>query len=136
MAARTNGFSSGVAKSPELNKTWRQASVIASVVAQFIAETTGDDVLDDGNLVTLQNGLLNALRATVGSTVPDASLTTAGITKLSNATDSNAENVAATPRAIKTVADTRLEKSQNGADIPNKPEFVKNLGLADTVKRV
>ncbi|MEQ1964307.1 hypothetical protein ABLB69_14300, partial [Xenorhabdus khoisanae] len=35
-----------------------------------------------------------------------------------------------------TNANSRLEKSQNGADIPNKPEFVKNLGLADTVKRV
>ncbi|MDC9614085.1 phage tail protein [Xenorhabdus khoisanae] len=33
-------------------------------------------------------------------------------------------------------ANTRLEKNKNGADIPNKPEFVKNLGLTDTVKRV
>uniref|UniRef100_UPI0006AA3FB0 phage tail protein n=2 Tax=Xenorhabdus TaxID=626 RepID=UPI0006AA3FB0 len=131
LAARTNGFSSGVAKSQELNKVWRQASVITTVVAQFIAETTGSDVLDDGNLVTLQNGLLNALRATVDSTVPAASLTTAGITKLSNAIDSNAENMATTPRAVKTVADTRLEKAKNGADIIDKPEFVKNLGLSE-----
>ncbi len=28
-----------------------------------------------------------------------------------------------------------LKKSQNGADIPNKSEFVKNLGLAETVER-
>ncbi|MGJ0625008.1 phage tail protein [Xenorhabdus bovienii] len=32
-------------------------------------------------------------------------------------------------------ANTRLEKSKNGADIPNENEFVKNLGLADTVER-
>ncbi|MDE9494696.1 phage tail protein, partial [Xenorhabdus bovienii] len=34
-----------------------------------------------------------------------------------------------------TNANSRLEKNQNGADIPNKPKFVDNLGLADTVKR-
>ncbi|MDE9473477.1 phage tail protein, partial [Xenorhabdus bovienii] len=30
-------------------------------------------------------------------------------------------------------ANTRLEKSENGADIPNKPKFVDNLGLTKTV---
>ncbi|MGJ0624889.1 phage tail protein [Xenorhabdus bovienii] len=35
----------------------------------------------------------------------------------------------------KSLANTRLEKSKNGADIPNENEFVKNLGLADTVER-
>ncbi|EQB98025.1 hypothetical protein [Photorhabdus temperata] len=29
----------------------------------------------------------------------------------------------------------RLTKDQNGADIPNKSEFIKNLGLAETVER-
>ncbi|MDE9459349.1 phage tail protein [Xenorhabdus bovienii] len=32
-----------------------------------------------------------------------------------------------------TNANSRLEKKQNGADIPNKPKFVENLGLAETV---
>ncbi|PHM39254.1 putative protein StfE [Xenorhabdus mauleonii] len=132
LAARTNGFSSGVAKSQELNKVWRQASVIASVVAQFIAETTGKDVLDDGNLTALQDGLLKALRETVSSNVPAATLNVAGITKLSNETNSYVEDMAATPKSVKYVNDNangRLEKSKNGADIPNKNEFVKNLGL-------
>ncbi|MCP9270246.1 phage tail protein, partial [Xenorhabdus sp. XENO-1] len=164
LAARTNGFSSGVAKSQELNKVWRQASVIANVVAQFIAETNNQDVLDDGNAAALRAGLLNALRATVGANIPVASQTLAGITKLSNATNSNSEVDAATPRAVKATydlantanqnagnavtnantanqnasnannnANSRLEKKQNGADIPNKPEFVKNLSLAGTV---
>ncbi|WP_338149610.1 phage tail protein, partial [Xenorhabdus bovienii] len=105
LAARTNGFSSGVAKSQELNKVWRQASVIASVVAQFIAETNNQDVLDDGNTAALRAGLLNALRATVGANIPVASQTVAGIAKLSNATNSEAENVAATPKAVKQAAD-------------------------------
>ncbi|MCG3461658.1 phage tail protein [Xenorhabdus bovienii] len=105
LATRTNGFSSGVAKSQELNKVWRQASVIANVVAQFIAETNNQDVLDDGNTAALQKGLLNALRATVDSNIPVASQTVAGIAKLSNATNSEAENVAATPKAVKQAAD-------------------------------
>ncbi|WP_230580776.1 tail fiber protein, partial [Xenorhabdus bovienii] len=138
LAARTNGFSSGVAKSQELNKVWRQASVIASVVAQFIAETNNQDVLDDGNTAALRAGLLNALRATIGSNIPVASQTLAGITKLSNATNSNSEVDAATPRAVKAahdLANSRLEKDQNGADIPNKPKFVENLSLSDTVNQ-
>ncbi|MDE9435335.1 phage tail protein [Xenorhabdus bovienii] len=32
-------------------------------------------------------------------------------------------------------ANTRLEKNQNGADIPNKPKFVENLGLVETVNQ-
>ncbi|CAM4053983.1 hypothetical protein [Xenorhabdus thuongxuanensis] len=38
---------------------------------------------------------------------------------------------------LKTSTDpnTRLEKNKNGADILDKPAFVKNLGLADAVKR-
>ncbi|MDE9495929.1 tail fiber protein [Xenorhabdus bovienii] len=32
-------------------------------------------------------------------------------------------------------ANTRLEKSKNGADIPDPKRFVENLGLADTVER-
>ncbi|WP_323872125.1 phage tail protein, partial [Xenorhabdus doucetiae] len=126
-----------MAKSPELNKVWRQASVIATVVAQFIAETTDTDVLDDGNLATLQNGLLSALRETVNANVHVASVDVAGITKLSNAVDSNSETQAATSRAVKSAndnANNRLEKSRNGADILNPTEFVKNLGLLDVVR--
>ncbi|WP_440866504.1 hypothetical protein [Symbiopectobacterium purcellii] len=39
LTSRSNGFSAGVARSQELNTVWRQASVIAHVVAQFIADT-------------------------------------------------------------------------------------------------
>lgn len=62
LAARNTGFTTGVAKSQELNTVWRQSSVIASVVAQFIANRSGDDVLDDGNLAVLQDSLEKALK--------------------------------------------------------------------------
>ncbi|MBC3230767.1 hypothetical protein [Serratia fonticola] len=63
LSARVSGFSSGVAKSEELNSAWRQGSVMAAVLGQFIADNSGNDVLDNGNLVALQNSLLAALSA-------------------------------------------------------------------------
>lgn len=63
LPARSSGFSSGVAKSEQLNTVWRQASVIASVVAQFIADNSGQDVLDNGNVTALKNSLEQALSA-------------------------------------------------------------------------
>ncbi|TXE22163.1 pyocin knob domain-containing protein [Serratia ureilytica] len=65
LASRGKGFAAGVAKSKELNTVWRQSSVIASVVAQFIANRSGDDVLDDGNLNKLQASLEKALKAKI-----------------------------------------------------------------------
>jgi hypothetical protein len=56
-----NGFQSGIARSEELNKVWRQASTIASVVASFMATKSGSDVLDNGDVNTLQATLLKAL---------------------------------------------------------------------------
>ena len=54
-------FKSGVAKSKEFNKAWRQGSTMAAVLGQFIADKTGQDVLDDGNLTTLGTNFKNAL---------------------------------------------------------------------------
>ncbi|MGQ6548305.1 glycine-rich domain-containing protein [Serratia sp. IR-2025] len=61
LPGRASGFVSGVAKSKDFNKTWRQASVIASVVAQFIADNSGKDVLDNGDTATLKTNLEAAL---------------------------------------------------------------------------
>ncbi|NHB62091.1 phage tail protein [Photorhabdus sp. RW14-46] len=45
-----------------LNKTLRQSSTIASVVANFIATQSGDDVLDDGDIDKLTTQLNRALK--------------------------------------------------------------------------
>lgn len=61
---------------------------------------------------------------------PDATLTAKGFTQLSSATDSASETQAATPKAVKIAMDNangRLEKSQNGADIPDKALFLSNI---------
>lgn len=43
---------------------------------------------------------------------------------------------AAIGRLIDEQVKTRLEKNQNGADIPNKPLFLQNVGLEETINRV
>lgn len=63
----------------------------------------------------------------------DASLTTKGVVKLSSAVDSTSESLAATPKAVKTAydnAEKRLQKDQNGADIPDKGRFLSNINAA------
>lgn len=114
LRSRSNGFSAGVARSQELNTVWRQASVIAHVVAQFIADTNNSDVADDGDLDKLQTGLIQALSKNVNNTVPAASLNTVGITQLSSATDSDSETMAATPKAVKAAYDMASKVSVDG----------------------
>ncbi|EGL9147897.1 tail fiber protein [Salmonella enterica] len=62
---------------------------------------------------------------------PDASLTAKGFVQLYSGVMSDSEILAATPKAVKIAMDNanaRLAKGQNGADIPNKPLFVQNIG--------
>jgi hypothetical protein len=77
LAARANGFTAGTAVSKQLNKAWRQSSVISASLAQFIADQSGNDVLDDGNLATIQTNLGLAIKAAVASGIPYATQTEA-----------------------------------------------------------
>jgi phage-related tail fiber protein len=57
----------------------------------------------------------------------DASTTKKGIVQLSSATNSTSETLAATPKAVKSAydnAEKRLQKDQNGADIPDNGVIV------------
>jgi len=64
----------------------------------------------------------------------DASLNKKGLVQLTSATDSPSETLAATAKAVKIAMDNanaRLAKDRNGADIPNKPLFIQNVGLRE-----
>ncbi|EOM0091691.1 phage tail protein [Escherichia coli] len=64
-------------------------------------------------------------------TAQDATTAQKGIVQLSSATNSTSETLAATPKAVKAAndnAEKRLQKDQNGADIPGKDTFTKNIG--------
>ncbi|RRK80255.1 phage tail-collar fiber domain-containing protein [Escherichia coli] len=63
---------------------------------------------------------------------PDATLTEKGFTQLSSATNSTSEELAATPKAVKAAydnAEKRMQKDQNGDDIPDKGAFLDNVGV-------
>lgn len=66
-------------------------------------------------------------------TAQDSTTAQKGLVQLSSDINSGSEAFAATPKAVKAAydnAETRLRKDQNGADIPGKDTFVKNIGAA------
>ncbi|HAK3331992.1 TPA: tail fiber protein [Salmonella enterica] len=134
LPAVTSGFQAGIAESVQLNKVWRQASVIAAILGRFTADKSGDDVVDDGKLDVLMNSFVKALfnnsteqldprylkKDQNLADVPDKAAGRASLDVYSK-TESN-ENY--------------MAKSQNGADIPNKPLFIENLGLTETIQNL
>lgn len=61
LAALLTGFQSGKASSAQINKALRQGTVMSSVLAQFISDTLGVDVLDNGVTDTVLANLKAAL---------------------------------------------------------------------------
>lgn len=61
LAALVSGFSSGKASSAQVNKAIRQATVMANVLAQFIADSANVDVLDNGNTAAILSNLKNSM---------------------------------------------------------------------------
>jgi hypothetical protein len=70
LTALLTGFQSGKASSAQMNKAFRQASVMASVLAQFIADQSGNDVLDNGDSATILTNLIEALKANQAPQIP------------------------------------------------------------------
>lgn len=50
LPALLSGFTAGKASSAQVNKAIRQASFIAAALAQYTADKSGEDVLDDGDI--------------------------------------------------------------------------------------
>ncbi|WP_244136043.1 MULTISPECIES: hypothetical protein [unclassified Burkholderia] len=69
LSARLSGFQSGTALSAQLNKVWRQSSIMAAVLAQFTANFSGQNSVDDGSTATLLTNLQAAINA-AGITAP------------------------------------------------------------------
>ena len=73
LPALLSGFTSGKAASAEVNKAIRQASFIAAALAQYTANKSGLDVLDDADL----NGFITKMTTAFGKDFQalDATLT-------------------------------------------------------------
>ena len=63
LAALLTGFQSGKASSAQINKALRQSTVMASVLAQFISDSAGVDVLDNGNTASILANLKSGMTA-------------------------------------------------------------------------
>lgn len=70
LVALSTGFTAGIARAGEINKALRQATVMASVLAQYIADTSGSDVLDDGDVSALVVKMKSALATNINANCP------------------------------------------------------------------
>ncbi|EPD2738552.1 tail fiber protein, partial [Escherichia coli] len=117
----------------------KRAEDIASAVALEDASTTKKGIVQ---LSSATNSTSESLAATPKAvkaaydlangkyTAQDATTAQKGIIQLSSATNSTSETLAATPKAVKSAydnAEKRLQKDQNGADIPDKGRFLNNI---------
>ncbi|MEB0352896.1 phage tail protein [Citrobacter freundii] len=120
------------------------ADYVQNGVQHYVFAVASIDV--NGNITDLRpKGTLNEQQASdalkkheQSRNHPDATTNEKGFTRLSSATDSTSEELAATSKAVKIAMDNanaRLAKERNGADIPNPPLFVQNIGLQETVNK-
>ncbi|GCR03632.1 phage tail protein [Escherichia coli] len=114
----------------------------AAIVRVTIGEYGGDGFLNGTVCTCTVYGDTQRFHWRVDYTTknkPDAASTTQkGVVQLTSATDSTSETLAATAKAVKIAMDNasaRLAKDRNGADIPNKPLFIQNVGLQETVNK-
>lgn len=79
LTTRGSGFVSGVAQSAQLNKVWRQSSLMTAALATFIANTNGTDVIDDGNVATLAEKFTNSIKNSSTKLVPATKTVLGGV---------------------------------------------------------
>ena len=68
---RTIGNQPGIARSKLVNKTLRQASIIAAGVAEYMANRQGDNVTDSKTASQLEAMLANAIAAQINASLPE-----------------------------------------------------------------
>ena len=77
-----SGFASGIASSAAANKVWRQSSLWAYFMAQFVVNETGQPALDNGDIVTPLTNLVAAIgaaaKAAVSAQIPQQTTLTSG----------------------------------------------------------
>lgn len=125
LPALLSGFTAGKASSAQVNKAIRQASFIAAALAQYTANKSGLDVLDDGDL----NGFIAKMSAAFGKDFQalDATLTAlAGLTTGANKL----------PYFTGTDTASQTDLTSVGRDIIGKgtiADILTYLGLSDLV---
>jgi len=111
LAALLTGFQSGKASSAQINKALRQGTSMAYVLAQYIADTEGVDILDNGSPEAILTNLKLAVQATAkGAATP---IMTGVVGQSRNLTMSvTAASATATVTADEVIVSTALGGSQ------------------------
>ncbi|HFL9263859.1 TPA: tail fiber protein [Escherichia coli] len=138
LSSATNSTSETLAATPKAVKaaydlangkyTAQDATTARKGLAQLSSATNSDSE----TLAATPKAVKTAYDLANGKyTAQDATTARKGLVQLSSATNSDSETLAATPKAVKSAydnAEKRLQKDQNGADIPGKDTFTKNIG--------
>jgi len=124
-----DGFIAGTARSDQANKLFRQLSIFTAMLASFIVDQTGDDVIDDGEagVAAIQASFVNAVQnAAAQAGVPYGDDTGAANALVANVTPAPGALANGLAVLIKVVADN------TGPSTLNLQSFgVKNIANAD-----
>ncbi|ENV2972667.1 TPA: tail fiber protein [Escherichia coli] len=138
LSSATNSTSETLAATPKAVKaaydlangkyTAQDATIARKGLVQLSSATNSDSEM----LAATPKAVKTAYDLANGKyTAQDATTARKGLVQLSSAANSDSETLAATPKAVKSAydnAEKRLQKDQNGADIPGKDTFTKNIG--------
>ena len=128
LPALLSGFTAGKASSAQVNKAIRQASFIAAALAQYTANKSGLDVLDDGDL----NGFISKMGTAFGKDFQALDATLSALAGL--ATGANK-----LPYFTGNDTAAQTDLTQVGRDIIGKSsvsDVLKYLGLGDGTGRL
>ncbi|ENF3528598.1 hypothetical protein ABQ701_003039 [Salmonella enterica] len=125
LPALLSGFMAGKASSAQVNKAIRQASFIAAALAQYTANKSGQDVLDNGDL----NGFITKMSAAFGKDFQALDATLTALAGLTTSADK-------LPYFTDTDKAAQTDLTQVGRDIIGKntiADILTYLGLNETL---
>ncbi|ENB9254936.1 TPA: tail fiber protein [Escherichia coli] len=138
LSSATNSTSETLAATPKAVKTaydlanGKYTAQDATTARKGLVQLSSATNSDSETLAATPKAVKTAYDLANGKyTAQDATTARKGLVQLSSATNSDSETIAATPKAVKSAydnAEKRLQKDQNGADIPGKDTFTKNIG--------
>lgn len=116
LAARTNGFNSGVAQSVHCNKVWRQSAFIAAMVAQFTADRSGNNMLDDGNLATAEASFIAGITQVATTVMQSGNFATVAALNAEIANRGNAVGAEGVTRGAQDSAEATARANADAAE--------------------
>ncbi|HHE4766494.1 TPA: tail fiber protein [Escherichia coli] len=142
LSSATNSDSETLAATPKAVKTaydlanGKYTAQDATTARKGLVQLSSATNSDSETLAATPKAVKTAYDLANGKyTAQDGTTARKGLVQLSSAANSDSETLAATPKAVKAAydnAEKRLQKDQNGADIPDKRLFLRNIGATNS----